>query len=145
MPELDTVITHEGEITILELFKNLSNPDNWFEINGIAFRKNGEVIYNSPRKLIENLDSIPFPIRGGEKKTYRGIKSASILASRGCYYNCNFCSIRQFYLDAPGSKRRSRSARNVAQEMEQLYKRKVRVFKFVDDDLGMKTKVQKEW
>ncbi len=145
MPELDTVVTHEGEVTILELFKNLANPDKWFGIKGIAFRRNDEVVFTSPRKLIENLDSLPFPIRGGKKQKYRGIESASILASRGCYYNCSFCSIRQFYLDAPGPKRRSRSASNVAEEMEQLYKSNVRIFKFVDDDLGMKTKVQKEW
>lgn len=145
MPELDTVVTHEGEITMLELFKNLTNPDKWFEIKGIAFRRKGKVIFTSPRKLIENLDSLPFPLRGGKKRKYRGIESASILASRGCYYNCSFCSIRQFYLDAPGSKRRSRSAFNVAEEMEQLYKSNVRIFKFVDDDLGMKTKIQKEW
>jgi anaerobic magnesium-protoporphyrin IX monomethyl ester cyclase len=145
MPELDTVVTHEGEITILELFKNLKRPDKWRGITGIAFKINGEITCTPPRQLIENLDSLPFPIRGGKKQNYRGINCASILASRGCYYNCSFCSIRQFYLKAPGPKRRSRSAFNVAQEMEKLYKKNVRIFKFVDDDLGMKTKAQKTW
>ncbi|MCW4044222.1 MAG: B12-binding domain-containing radical SAM protein [Candidatus Bathyarchaeota archaeon] len=145
IPELDTVVRHEGEVTLLDLFRNLDNADKWIEIKGIAFRKNGKICLTSPRPLIEDLDSLPFPVRRCKVQKYRGVSACSILASRGCYYNCSFCSVRQFYGTAPGSKRRARSPSNVAEEMQQLFKKGMRIFKFVDDDLGMKTQVQKDW
>jgi anaerobic magnesium-protoporphyrin IX monomethyl ester cyclase len=145
MPELDTVIRHEGELTILELYETLDDPSKWPKIKGIAYRKGNKVVCNPPRPLIENLDTLPFPTRPKQKAHFRDIASCSVSASRGCYYDCSFCSIRQFYSDSPGLKRRSRSAANVAQELEQLYKKKVKIFKFVDDDLGMKSKAQKDW
>lgn len=145
IPELDTVVRHEGELTILELYNSLDNPDHWQNIKGIAFRKKGKVKVTAPRPLISNLDSLPFPTRSTNIKKHRGIGLCSIIASRGCYYDCSFCSVRQFYHNAPGKKRRTRSPSHVAQEMENLFRNGIRIFKFVDDDLGMKTKPQKNW
>ena len=145
IPELDTVIRHEGEVSMLELFQNLDNPEKWFEIKGIAFRKNSQIHSTPPRPLVEDLNSLRFPIRRSRTQKYRGIAACSILASRGCYYNCSFCSVRQFYGSTSGSKRRSSSPANVAEEMQQLFKKGVRIFKFVDDDLGMKSNFQKGW
>jgi len=145
IPELDTVIRHEGEVSMLELFQNLNNPEKWSEIKGIAFRKNNQIHGTPPRPLIEDLDSLPFSTRRSRTQKYHNIAACSILASRGCYYNCSFCSVRQFYGSTSGSKRRSRSPSNVAQEMQQLFGKNIRIFKFVDDDLGMKSNVQKDW
>ena len=145
IPELDTVVRHEGENTTLELYRQLDNPELWPKIKGIAFRKNSSVEVNPPRPLVEDLDSFPFPIRRAKAQRHRGLGICSILASRGCYYSCSFCSVRQFYGSAPGPRRRSRSPSNVAQEMEQLFRNGIRIFKFVDDDLGMKTKLQQDW
>lgn len=145
IPELDTVVRHEGENTILELYHSLDNPDLWLKIKGIAFRKNGKVQVTAPRPLISDLDSLPFPTRRANTQKHRGIGLCSILASRGCYYDCSFCSVREFYHSAPGPKRRSRSPSNVALEMEHLFRNGIRIFKFIDDDLGMKTKSQKDW
>lgn len=101
---------------------------------------------NSPRPLIQNLDSLPYPLRSDRVATHRGLGISSILASRGCYYNCSFCSIREFYREPPGLKRRSRSPSNVAQEMKQLFiKRGTRIFIFKDDDLPMKGRMHRQW
>jgi len=145
IPELDSVVRYEGEQTLLELFINLENRENWSRVEGIAFRKGDEIVATASRPLVKDLDSLPFLIRGNVVQKYRRLVARSISASRGCYYNCSFCSVRQFYFGAPGLKRRSRSPANVADEMEQLFRSGTRIFKFVDDDLGMKTKVQKEW
>jgi anaerobic magnesium-protoporphyrin IX monomethyl ester cyclase len=77
--------------------------------------------------------------------SHRGLGFCSILTSRGCYYNCNFCSVQKFYSDAPGPKRRSRSPSNVVEEMEHLFKRGVRIFDFIDDDFGMKGILRQKW
>lgn len=59
--EIDIVVYGEGEITMKEILDN--KAQNLDKIDGIAFRKNGKIILNQPRKLIENLDELPFPSR----------------------------------------------------------------------------------
>lgn len=145
IPQINTVIRHEGEETFLELYKFLNDPDLWFKIKGMAFRNGKELKATPPRPLIKNLDSLPFIMRNKEPEKYRGLGVGSILASRGCYYNCSFCSVHKFYKDAPGSKKRSRTPLNVVLEMENLYKKGVKIFSFKDEDLGTKTTEQKEW
>jgi anaerobic magnesium-protoporphyrin IX monomethyl ester cyclase len=145
IPEIDSVVRHEGELTLLELFNNLDTPENWPNIKGIAYRKGKTIESTPPRPLITDLDSLPFPTRRERLDTFRDHGICPIQASRGCFYNCSYCSIRQFYKEAPGLKRRTRSPQNVATEMEQLFNRGVRFFKFIDDDLGMRSKSQQDW
>ena len=69
-----------------------------------------------------------------------------MLASRGCLYDCTFCSIRQFYQGAPGPLRRTRSPQSVVEEMVDLYEQDgVRFFNFQDDDFAAKTQEQRRW
>ena len=44
IPGLDSVVRHEGEYTLLELFRNLDRPGFWAQINGIAYRQGREII-----------------------------------------------------------------------------------------------------
>jgi radical SAM superfamily enzyme YgiQ (UPF0313 family) len=146
IPGIDTVIRHEGELTIKELFLNLDNPDYWSKIQGLAYRNNGDISVTPPRPLISDLDSLPFPIRNNEIDTYRGLGIHSLIASRGCHYHCSFCSVQHFYGSAPGAKRRSRSPSNVVREMEKLYsENRTRIFLFKDDDMGLRSAGQRRW
>ncbi|UCE73241.1 MAG: cobalamin-dependent protein [Methanomassiliicoccales archaeon] len=146
IPGLDSVVRGEGEETLLELYNNLDRPNSWAHIKGIAYRDNGKIKATPARPLLQNLDELPFPIRSDFTMTQRGLGMSSILGSRGCYYNCSFCSIRQFYREMRGPKRRSRSPKNIVQEMEQLfYDLNVRIFIFEDDDLGMRSRSQQRW
>jgi anaerobic magnesium-protoporphyrin IX monomethyl ester cyclase len=63
---IDIVVYGEGEITTKEVLDN--NVRNLKGINGIAYRENNRITVNPPRKLIENLDELPFPLRN--RKTY---------------------------------------------------------------------------
>lgn len=146
IPDLDSVVRFEGEFTILELLKNLNSPENWEHISGLAFRKNSKVKITKTRPLISNLDILPKIKRGDPQEMSNGIKVAAMLASRGCFYNCSFCSIRQFYGSAKGKLRRVRSPKNVVMEMAELYnKENIRLFSFQDDDFGAKSMKQTEW
>ena len=142
---LDSIVRHEGEFTLFELFQHLDQPETWTEIKGIAFIRNGGLEVTPSRPLIEDLDSLPYILRDYDAQTYRGLGACSMLASRGCYYNCSFCSVQTFYGSAPGSRRRSRSPSNVAIEMEKLFNQGIRIFSFKDDDFGMKTNHQRSW
>ncbi|MCK4822603.1 cobalamin-dependent protein [bacterium] len=146
IPELDSIIRCEGEITLLELFHNLDQPDLWGQVKGLVYRSNNHIIVTPSRPLIEDLDCLPFPVRLKVASSKRGLGICSIVASRGCLYNCSYCSITQFYSGCKGSKRRSRSPSNVVKEMVELfYEKGVRVFIFLDDDFAMKGHLQREW
>jgi anaerobic magnesium-protoporphyrin IX monomethyl ester cyclase len=146
IPELDTIVRHEGEYTLLELFHHVDQPDYWEHIKGIVYRDNGTVRINPPRPLIQDLDSLPYPLRSDRPRTHRGLGMCSALTSRGCYSDCSFCSIQQFYREAPGPRRRSRSPCHVAGEMEHLFfNHGIRIFIFKDDDLCTRGRKQRQW
>jgi anaerobic magnesium-protoporphyrin IX monomethyl ester cyclase len=78
------------------------------------------VIKNKPREPISNLDSLPFPYRYCfEIFKGRGV-ATYVLASRGCYGECTFCYLNQFY--AEESLWRGRSPENVINEICHLYR-----------------------
>ena len=135
-PELDSVVRFEGELTLCELTQKLNSNQNWQTINGIAYRKNGKPFSNELRPLINDLDTLPFPLRNPQKQfTCIDKKCAFMLASRGCVWDCSFCSIRQFYGTPKGELRRARSSKNVVKEIKELYENnQASIFLFQDDD-----------
>jgi radical SAM superfamily enzyme YgiQ (UPF0313 family) len=146
LPDLDSVVRFEGELTVYELLGHLDQPSTWPGIQGLAFRRDGDVVVNPARPLIEDLDTLPWAARGEILQSVRGIPVAPMLASRGCLFNCSFCSIRQFYGQAPGPLRRTRSPEDVVREMRQLHdERGVRLYLFQDDDFAARTQQQRDW
>ena len=135
IPELDSVVLFEGEITFLVLVQSLLDVKNWQNINGLAYRENGQINVNALRHLEPDLDRFPPPLRQPLREIAFGKKFATILAGRGCFYNCSFCSIHEFYSEPPGPLKRVRRPEMVVKEMELLHKEKdCSVFMFQDDD-----------
>jgi len=118
---LDFVIYGEGEITLLELVKAIEENKSFEDINGLVYKKNNEIIINKPRKLIENLDSIPFPARHllPLNKYIHSIfweKTTIMITSRGCPNNCIFCGSKMTF----GRRARFRSVKNVIKEIDEI-------------------------
>jgi radical SAM superfamily enzyme YgiQ (UPF0313 family) len=105
----------EGEITFPELIQELSKAEPELQsIDGIAFSRDGEIRSTAPRKLIENLDDLPFPKH--ELFFHSNRTSGNLLTSRGCPFNCSFCC-----LDRLSQRRvRKRSVENVIAEIEMM-------------------------
>lgn len=143
---LDSVIRYEGELPLLALADSLRNSRDWHNIPNIAFISNGEVKANSPAPLIADLDSLPFPSRDYLPYVFENLNEIGIVpmtASRGCYNNCGFCSIRSFYGPPDGPLWRARSVENIVAEIGQLKKQWpfIREIVFVDDlFLGLPSK-----
>lgn len=144
IPELDSIVRFEGEVTLLELLERLHTGD-WRNVRGLAFRNGAEKVISPPRPLIADLDTLP-PVFRDEPQQMGGVNIAAMLASRGCLFNCSFCSIRQFYGTAEGKLRRVRSPQAVVAEMLALYREKnVRFFSFQDDDFAARSGAQRTW
>jgi anaerobic magnesium-protoporphyrin IX monomethyl ester cyclase len=101
-PEIDMIVRGEGEQTLTELVKHLIAKKSILEIQGLSFRKSGQIIHNSPRPLIENLDDLPFPgyhlVKDLMSKYHFSAMAADnspyalVEGSRGCSHECTFCS-----------------------------------------------------
>ena len=137
--EVDVVVRGEGEITCLELVNliagNRSNFRNNLKlVDGISYKKDGELFHNKSRKQIYDLDSIPFPARHLliEGCSYPPTAYALIFSSRGCPYNCIFCASKISWT----RKIRYRSPKNVLEEMRSVKEKyNCTNFRFQDDTL----------
>jgi radical SAM superfamily enzyme YgiQ (UPF0313 family) len=146
VPELDSVVRFEGEETLLELVDSLSTDKDWHELEGIAYRLAGSTVATPMRHLIDDLDSLPYPIRALRRNAILGRHATSMLASRGCARTCSFCSIHMFYRTAPGKVVRTRKPSEVAREMLFLLEEhEISIFMFQDDDFPLFGPVWQRW
>lgn len=102
----------EAEISFPELVRCILDKDEPSSIDGVSYVHDGDIRHNPEGKPIEDLDSLPFPdislIHGVDK-----IKIRPVLTSRGCPFDCTFCSVTQMF----GHKYRVRSVENVLEEL----------------------------
>jgi len=134
-PEADIIVRGEGEQTMLELADLVSRSDlkNLQEVEGITFRKNGEIVRNKDRAFIQNLDDLPHPAyEHFQLSKYRlsGKMYLPIITSRGCPFQCTFCLASRMC----GKRFRTRSPKKVVDELEWLRdEHGADVFAFYDD------------
>ncbi len=146
IPNLDSVVLFEGEYTFLELVQKINNKEDWRDIKGISYRKKKKTIVNELRPIENDLDNFPIPVRQPLKKVAFGKKYATIIAGRGCFYNCSFCSISKFYSKSSGPLKRIRQPEMVVREMELLHEEKdCSIYLFQDDDFPLSSKKDKDW
>jgi radical SAM superfamily enzyme YgiQ (UPF0313 family) len=101
-PAIDYCVAGEGEQTLVDLVTTLDKGLPIFNVPGIFYRQGGTIVASQARKRIRELDTIPrpawdlTPIRNYlDSGTMIGVnfgRSMPILASRGCPYQCTFCS-----------------------------------------------------
>lgn len=146
VPELDSVVRFEGELTLLELVDALGVGHDWRAIHGIAYRRGADIVTTDLRPLLSNLDELPYPDRSVEPPMMLGRRVVQMLASRGCIRTCSFCSIHMFYRSAPGKVVRTRKPAEVAREMRRLHdEHGATVFSFQDDDFPVFGRVWQRW
>jgi radical SAM superfamily enzyme YgiQ (UPF0313 family) len=135
--QADIIVIGEGEQTLCELCIAIQNNETLKNIPGIKYRnEKGSVIETTPREKIENLDLLAFPAwHLMPLKKYRillfarmATREIFILGSRGCPYQCSFCS-----LIIQGNQRRTRSPQNICDEIElAVTKYHIKAFHFID-------------
>ncbi len=148
----DSLAVGEGEDTLVELMDALDRGQDWHPIQGLIAAESEQPLLRphdcqpaelNPvcRPLILDLDALPFPSRDTlphyltHQARMGRPRAASVLRSRGCYGNCSFCDIRAFYAMSPGPAWRTRSAGDVAEEMELLVSDyRVEIIRFWDDN-----------
>jgi radical SAM superfamily enzyme YgiQ (UPF0313 family) len=134
-PEIDSVVRGEGENSIVELAARIRDRTPLDGMLGLTFRGSEGIVRNNARSRIGNLDDLNFPLRDDLRYVMEtsgaAEASAYIVASRGCYAACTFCSIHQIYGNRAVVRR---TPENIVREIEQIVGNfGVRRFSFVDD------------
>jgi anaerobic magnesium-protoporphyrin IX monomethyl ester cyclase len=139
-PEIDVVVRGEGEQTLAELVKNSEKRSAFSKTTGISYREKQQIIHNSPRQLIENLDDLPFPAYHLVKDTMykyhfasmagRNRPYALIEGGRGCPHECTFCTQWRYWQ----GRWRVKSPKRIAEEMEFCYRNYGSRFIWLTDD-----------
>ena len=90
---VDFVVRGEGEGILLELYDAIKNRRDCSGIKGLSYKSGGKLIHNPPAEL-PVLDSFPpFPYHLFESGLGK-YNFSFISSSRGCPYECIFCSQR---------------------------------------------------
>lgn len=138
----DFLALGEAEETLVELLEKGRGEG----VPGLWFRGDNGWIRNAPRLPITDLDSLPFPAFDLiDLEQYKRlwfqldtigqpVAGTSVLATRGCPFQCSFCqpTLERLF----GKKLRKRSPENIVAELAWLKERfAVQGFVFVDDTL----------
>ncbi|GAF87114.1 unnamed protein product, partial [marine sediment metagenome] len=129
---VDIVVRGDGEEAMDEICRGVPLE----QIAGVSFRKDGQIVHNANRTLGQLPDDL-YPRRTmRRRKYYATVKGASsgvlvdgLATSRGCPFNCKFCS---FNLNPWGEKRKW-TARSPESVVDELAETEARLVGFSDD------------
>jgi len=137
--DFDFLVLGEGEVTFLDLLNALRNNKEYSSIDGLAYRRDNEIIINKRRELIEDIDILLppardlLPLRKYPVSTsfgYFARNSTTLSVGRGCPFNCTYCASKIMW----HQKCRIKSGGNIAREMEEIVKKyKFNNIEIIDD------------
>jgi radical SAM superfamily enzyme YgiQ (UPF0313 family) len=101
------------------------------KIKSLTFKdSDGKIVNNDHNGFIQDLDSLPFPMRDGFYPAKGDVDIGAIITARGCPFECTYCASPSIW----ERKVRYRSVDNVLAELEYMVKaRGVKLVRFQDD------------
>ncbi|MBU1343014.1 MAG: B12-binding domain-containing radical SAM protein [Proteobacteria bacterium] len=132
---IDVVVRGEAEKILNDLIRCIKERKPYTHLDGLSYRENGNIIHNKPGPIIKDLNNMPgFPYHLFDDKSYH---LGFVVSSRGCPYNCIFCSNRI----TTGKFYRYRTSESTIEELELLFRDYgVKHVYFVDDNFVVNKK-----
>lgn len=142
--EADYIILGEGEMVICELIDYLANSGSRSIPLGVIPKRDSQPLDSYTPTYVHNLDNLPLPARNllpfkqyafRSQRNIRWNLTASIITSRGCPFDCEFCSVHQVC----GYEWRQRSPKSVLEEIDELANNyQINNFEIEDDNFTFK-------
>jgi len=136
--QADVCIQGDGENVIVNLLRAFHDEERLAQIPGIFYQTKNGITQGPPFVPVDDLDSIPFPARHLIKHYLYGRaynpsiqagEFTSILTSRGCPFNCKFCSRKAISLN----RYRTRSSQNIIEELQLIHEQGYKYLGIMDD------------
>jgi hypothetical protein len=93
---VDIIVRGEGDVTTRELMRALESGADLCTVHGISFRR-GDTFVRTPDRHVSNLENEVRPPKRAARVltgyTFLGRQIDVVETSRGCTYDCSFCSI----------------------------------------------------
>lgn len=134
----DYVFRGEAENSIVRLVRAIGTGEGLESVPGLSFRRDGEIRHNEPAEPVSDLDALPHPdfnLLRSRSRLMRRSQPVPIQTSRGCPYDCSFCSVTRMF----GRKYRFRSVEQVLDDLSSLALGGRHVF-FYDDHFAASKK-----
>jgi len=149
---IDMICRGEGEAALAELCRKIERNEDISTIPNVWVKRDGIIIKNPLRGVLENLDRLPFPDRSifDYENLYAEREGRGIfMVSRGCPYNCTYCCnhlVRRIN-KSKGKPVRFRSVDNVIREIKQVVENYtfIKALIFEDDILFLNRKWSEEF
>lgn len=124
---VDIICLGEGEYPLLELIESMQKGQMDYSIRNLWFKKDGQIIKNLPRPLIENLDELPMIDKELFEKFIPISQYYLTVTNKGCIAQCSYCS-QNFYARWERENRigrffRERSVDSVIKELKDMKQR----------------------
>lgn len=135
---VDFIVRGEGEITFRELLNTIDVGGEYKQIAGLSFREGDRFCHNLPRPMTQ-LDKLSLPDRGARVLngyTMNGRQIDVIETSRGCTFDCSFCSI----IEMRGRNFFAYSFDRVMADIRDARDRGARAIFVVDDNITLDVK-----
>ena len=131
---VDFIVRFEAERTFPELIEALQVGCGFNEVESIGYNADGVICLTPRGPQVKDLDTSPLPqwdlVARYQGKYYLNVLGTvgSVETTRGCPYDCSFCSVWKFH----NRTYRKKSVDRVLEEMERLPE--CQVVGFVDDE-----------
>lgn len=128
--KIDIVIDGIAENIIIDVIKNINNNEKLATIPNIHFKSNNKIITTPHLKSSNNYNKLPYPNRK-LLDISKYMDTRTIVTSRGCIGNCNFCTTPTFF-----GNWNSKDENQVIEEIEYLISTfKTNKIIFLDDNM----------
>jgi len=131
----DIAFLNECEDSIIDFMKGKKLEN----IDGVIYQNKGTLAINAKEDFDIDLDKLPFPDFDSFDMPLKTIKNYPLLTSRGCPYNCIYCSVQ-----VVRKKWKARSVESLISELKSVRSR-ISEFHIVDDNFTLKIERVKEF
>lgn len=139
----DFILTGEGEYAFLEFVEKFFKGDDYTQVPGLVWRSGSDIHSNPRPSFIKDLDRLPFPawhlfnmekyfkISMPHNPFVKSGRVGCVITSRGCPFNCYFCSSSNFF----GHKFRAMSSSRVIEMIEYMVEKfRIEELQILDDN-----------